>query len=511
MDDYFNRIFPSNIAVDKNNKAILTVGKYGSTDCPPDVLCIHDNKRIIGRTGADGQLRRDIATWGLPFELDNHDEPFCVIHGENVRPIEFTALLLKRCQHLVEKNTGEVPQECVITVPAYFSDAQRRATRDAAKIAGLQVIRTITEPTAILISCLRDHDQEGVFLVIDIGGGTLDASKVELTISDGQKNFVVRAISGHRALGGQDFTHALCRLFRNRFKKDLVDIPKNELMAICERAKRQLDDPITIDVRGKRYSIERRRYNDSLHPHMKRVEMVIEDVLGDDSIQGVILAGGASYEQVFQDIVKEKLKGIPFLPLRRPPAEVVAEGAAIMARTSGAPIVTEVLSQSLGIRLQDKRKRKTDIMGFQIRRNSALPASATMEYTGVHEEETEIALFEGESPKASENNFLGSYFIDAPGGVQFEVTIEVTCDAEIIVSARIKGAKEDSGSGLEVRRGDSWLTDDELHDMREAANRRFGFHLLASSTPALASSKKRKSRSVSGRGGRKSGKRGRQR
>ncbi|KFG84314.1 hypothetical protein MANI_025218 [Metarhizium anisopliae] len=474
IHDYDKRTFPSTFSVRGD---IWKVGEHDITNHPDHVQFIHDVKRILGRNSRDGRLEADIKKWNLPFELDDDGNPFCRVGNEQVRACEFVALLLLRAQKIVEDATGKRVTSCVITVPAYFTDSQRRATHDAATIAGMEVLRIMNEPTAVAVAQLREGDNNGKFLIIDAGGGTSDCSKVNLSTSHGKKTFVVEATSGDNALGGHDFLHVLTKLLENK-----VDtVPYNELMGLCELAKKQHDDPIVIQVRGKPYNITQAKFKTALQPYLQRVGKLIKEALEGDTPKAVILAGGCSCLRPFEDFVDRVLNDTKFLP-RRPAAEVVAEGAAIVAKSKNI-VVTEVLSRSLGINTQHKDSQRDDVMEVVLKRNTPLPASYTMAFTAIHEKETEIRLYEGEHRKSSENNLLGVFGIAVSAGQEIKVTISATRDAKV----HIKAITAQKSEELTVKRRGSELTDSELQTMGQKARQR-----LASGEVSRVMTRKRK-------------------
>ncbi|KAF5006526.1 hypothetical protein FDECE_7094 [Fusarium decemcellulare] len=475
---YNERIFPSTISI-KDGR--YYVGKHDITNHPSDVQFFHDLKRILGRNSEDGQLEADIKKWNLPFELDDKGYPYCMVGDEKVRPVELVALIIMRAKKIIEDATGGQVERYVITVPAYFSNAQRQATRDAAAIAGIatEALELMNEPTAVAVAQLWKSDEAGKFLVIDVGGGTTDCSRVSLSISHRSRTFVVEATSGDNALGGNDSLHALARLF----EKKVDGIPYNELLGLCEEAKKRDDDPIQIQARGQLYTVTKAAYRKAIDTYVNRVKKVAMEAFAKETLAGVLLAGGASLQKDLESCLKELLKDHTFL-LRRPASEVVAEGAAIKSETDGI-LVTDVTSRSIGINTQRRDKGKDDIMRVVVERNTPLPTSRTCTFTAVDDKETEIHLFEGEHAKSSKNNSLGVFCIAASAGEELKVKITVTIEAEI----RVEAFSATDSKKLTVKRKDFGLTDSEIDAMKLKAIERFA---SGDAVPPKRKTKKRK-------------------
>ena len=452
--EYEKRTFPSTIAA---KDGVWTVGKYSVTDYPPGAQFLHDVKRILGRDIKDRQLQAHIKQWDLGFGFESDGSISREINGEVVRPREITALLILRAKYIVEKNTGKKVNECVITVPAYFTDAQRRATLDAASIAEVRVIRILNEPTAVAVSHLWDTETTGDFLVVDAGGGTFDCSRLNLSISHGKQTIIVRQTGGDNALGGNDFTRTLARLFA----KKAVDIPFDELLTLCEAAKKQSGENIVIRPRGQPHTIPRSEYKEALQEDFRKMRQVIKEVLQGGDVDFVICAGGACCQKEVQELVQEMVPKTKQVHLRPAPSEAVAEGAAIMTDANRI-VVTDILSRSLGIEVQNRNGRGKPQMEPILKKHSQLPISYTRNFIGRHETETEILTLEGEEKEASKNNELNKYMFGVRKGELFKVQFAATRDSEI----KVKAFTNVDSKSITIKRGRSELTEDELKDTR---------------------------------------------
>lgn len=434
----------------------------------------------------------DINKWGLDYKTDGADgHLYCRIREEEVRPVELIALLLKQAQKIVKDETKLDANEGVLTVPAYFTEAQRRETRDAARIAGFEVRRIINEPTAIAVAYLWDSDREGRFLVIDAGGGTTDCSRVKVRNADGVVSFLVEATSGDNALGGEDFLDRLVNLFQLRANKAGLNIPRRTLRALCEVEKRKNDGPNSIVVAGDTtLTIPRAKYGRAVKGLLKRMEDIIIEAQGDEQLDGIILGGGAMCQLEIRNHVENMFKGSTILP-SLPPGEVVAMGAAVLAHdiASGENrfAVTEVSSRDLGINTQVKNK-KVDRMEVILRKNAPLPASHIKKFIAIDAEETEISVYEGGEEKSSKNILLGTLYIPALESEELSVKITALASGEVDIKVfGANGAKKE----LKVDRNRMALGDDEIEVLKKAAHERFS-PIVVQQTPQVQRGRKRK-------------------
>lgn len=365
--------------------------------------------------------------------------------------------------------TGHEVKNCVLTVPAYFTEAQRRATRDAARIANLDVAKIVNEPTAIAVAHLWSSGKQGRYLVIDVGGGTTDCSRISV---NGPSLFHVEAISGDNALGGEDFLDILVDLFRKKAEDVGLTIPLHELRDASEGAKRINDGPFRIFARGTMLSIPREEYEKAMPPLLKKIKKIIDQACGNkDELDGIILAGGALCQRDIRDFVTNLFENVPILPQSRP-AEMVAEGAAIIASNISSIIITEVLPRALGIDTQVEEKESYDLMEVILQKNCRLPASSQMDFIAVNNEgTTEICLYEGDNKASSKNILLGTATISARKKEEITVKVEASADGMIELSASTTNG--DEPTKIEVRRTHFELSDSEVATLREAASQRF--------------------------------------
>ena len=471
-NDQGDRTTPSYVAFTNDEKLVGIAAKSQISLNPENT--IFDAKRLIGRKYTDRTVQADMEHW--PFRVKNNDSGRCVIvathdgREQEFLPEQISAMVLAYLKRAAEAYLGEEVKEAVITVPAYFNDAQRQATKDAGTIAGLSVLRVINEPTAAALA-FEDHagkkfKDEHNLLIFDLGGGTFDVSV--LTV-EGQF-FEVRSTSGDTHLGGEDFDNRLVQYLAEEFKrKTKKDISGNQraltrLRTACERAKRTLSNQMKADIEldalcdGVDFytSVSRAKFeelcNDLFLTCLKPVEQALNDAKMDKSqIHEVVLVGGSTKIPKVQSILqnffagKELSKGVN-------PDEAVAYGAAIQAynlSTSTAKnsdedriLLVDVASLSLGI------ETAGGIVKPMIKRNTTLPANQKKTFTTYADDQTgvTIKIYEGERPTAEHNNLLGKFELagikPAPRGEpQIEVTFSVDADGILTVTA------EDLGSG----------------------------------------------------------------
>ncbi|XP_058723618.1 heat shock cognate 70 kDa protein-like [Vicia villosa] len=431
-NDQGNRTTPSFVAFTKDQRLIGEAAKNQAAANPQNT--VFDAKRLIGRKFSDPIVQEDILLW-----------PFKVIAGDNDRPMimvkykdqekqlyaeEVSSMVLTKMREIAETYLESPVENAVVTVPAYFSDSQRKATIDAGVIAGLNVMRVMNEPTAAAIAYGLDKITgcvgERNILVFDLGGGTFDVSI--LTIKDNV--FQVKATAGNTHLGGEDFDNRMVNYFVQEFKrKNKVDISGNSraltrLRTACERAKRSLSFLVTATVevdslfQGIDFSssINRAKFDemnmDLFNECMKIVESCLTDAKMDKSrIDDVVLVGGSSRIPKVQQLLQEFFNGKELCKSINPD-EAVAYGAAVQAALLSEGVMTvpnlvlqDVTPLSLG------RSTHGDIMGVVIPRNTCIPVKKTVSYSSTKDNQTtdKIKVYEGERTRASDNNLLGSF------------------------------------------------------------------------------------------------------
>ncbi|MED6176533.1 70-kilodalton heat shock protein [Stylosanthes scabra] len=468
-NDQGNRITPSYVAFTDTHRMIGDAAKNQIAANPTNT--VFDSKRLIGRKFSDPHVQNDIKLW--PFQVISNDDdiPRIVVEHKCVKK-SFTAeaissMILAKMREIAEQFLGTQVKDAVITVPAYFNDSQRQATKDAGHIAGLNVLSILNEPSAAAIAYGLDtndvHGNRTIF-VFDFGGGTLDLTL--LTI-DKKGNITVKIHGGDTHLGGEDFDAAMVEFFATEFqrKKKIDDLRDNKraicrLKAACERAKRILssttDAPIELDSLHKGHdfytSITRAKFEEiSKNLFARCMELVrkcFEDAKMDkNSVDEVVLVGGSTRILKLEQLLKEFFDGKDLCKKCINADEAVAYGAAIHASklsgTANEKIqdlnLCEVTPLSLGVR------EERGSMSVIIPRNTMVPTKKEKLFTTVEDNQkfVEFPIYEGERLMASDNNLLGSFRLEIPptrrrGEPDIDVCFEIDSNGILHVSAEEK-------------------------------------------------------------------------
>ncbi len=483
-----NRTTPSIAAVSKNGERLVgLLAKRQAVTNPENT--IFGVKRYMGHKFSDEVTQKDIKH--SPFEITKGegDSVAISIDGKKMRPEEISAMILKKIKTDVEEKTGEKVTEAVITVPAYFDDAQRQATKDAGKIAGLEVKRIINEPTAAALAYGFNKKSEEKIVVFDFGGGTFDISVLEV----GDDVVEVRATGGDASMGGEDIDRAIINWIGEEFKKDSgIDVTKDvlalqRLKEAAEKAKHELSNTTETEINIPFISsgengpvhlllkLSRAKLEELAAPFLDKSISITKDVLksaGIDAkeINEVILVGGQTRMPKISEMVKEVFGKEPNKSIN--PDEVVAMGAAIQGGVLQGDVkdvlLLDVIPLSLAIETMGGVATKL------IDKNTTIPAEASQVFSTAVDNQTsvEIHITQGERPMSADNKSLGKFILEgiapAPRGIpQVEVSFNVDANGILEVKAKDKSTGKENSIRIE---GGSKLSDEEIKKMQQDAD-----------------------------------------
>ncbi len=476
------RTTPSVVAFTESEKLIGQSAKRQAVTNPENTL--YAVKRFIGRSFEDDTVQKDVGLSPFKIIKGNNGDAWVEAQGEKYSPSQISAFILQKMKETAESYTGETVTQAVITVPAYFNDAQRQATKDAGKIAGLEVLRIINEPTAASLAYGLDKKQSGTVVVYDLGGGTFDVSILE--VGDGV--FEVKSTNGDTHLGGEDFDLRIIDFLASEFKKEQGIDLKNDKLALqrlkeaAEKAKIELSSStqtdvnlpfITADQSGpKHLNVKLTRakleelVDDLLQNTIEPCKKALSDAgLSASDINDVILVGGMTRMPKVTEIVKNFFGKDPSKGVN--PDEVVAMGAAIQAGVLQGDVkdvlLLDVTPLSLGI------ETLGGVFTKLIERNTTVPTKKSQVFSTAEDNQNAVTIrvFQGEREMAADNKLLGQFDLvgipPAPRGTpQIEVTFDIDANGIVNVSAKDKSTGKEQQIKIQASGG---LSDEEIDKM----------------------------------------------
>lgn len=487
------RTTPSIVAYSQEGEMLVGASaKRQSITNPKETFSV--TKRLIGRKYEDKEVKKTIDSVSYEIIKHSNGDAWLKSKGRSVPPEQISAAVLSKMKKVAEDYLGESVTEAVITVPAYFNDAQRQATKDAGKIAGLNVKRIINEPTAAALAFGVDKNVNGKIAVYDLGGGTFDISIIEIFDVDGEKQFEVLSTNGDTFLGGEDFDNAILNYINDEFKKEHgVDL-KSDLLALqrlkeaSEKAKIELSSSAQTDVNlpyitatkngplHLNIKITRAKFEALVESLVEKSFVAVKEAVKDanikvSDIKAVLLVGGMTRMPLVQDRVQKFFGVEPRKDVN--PDEAVAVGAAIQGAVLKGDVkdvlLLDVTPLSLGIETMG------GVMTNIISKNTTIPTRNSQVFSTAEDNQPAVTIVvaQGERPLARENKILGQFDLvginPAPRGMpQIEVTFDIDANGILNVSAKDKttgkeqSIKISNSSGLTKEEVEKMVKDAEL-------------------------------------------------